>query len=151
MSSATQNRASIGTCSKQFLTRRSAPLPGGLFLHRIPSTLFINLEHDAPRPLNGGHDHAATSRAVSGVAEVFCGLEVTSNQDSRHDCEHTVSSLIHSAKTYYLIRFLFAINRRARNGHPSRNWREWRNLALVSMTVRELLGKIRVNWDWNFW
>src|ERR1017187_1237393 len=55
----------------------------------------INLPHDPLCPLNRSSDQRLGPRTWPAVKEIISRLQVTRHQDSRHNCQHALASLVH--------------------------------------------------------
>jgi hypothetical protein len=66
----------------------------------------VNFPHDPLSPLHCSCNHRFCSRAAFRIEQIISCLEMTSNQNSRHDCEHTLSTFVHSAGHTTLFAFV---------------------------------------------
>src|SRR5271157_2724538 len=61
----------------------------------------VDLLHDPLSPLNGRGNERLCSWAWLGIKRIFGRLQMTRNQDSRHDRDHAFASLVHECSVSY--------------------------------------------------
>jgi len=105
----------------------------------------INLPHDPLRSLNRSGDQRLGSRAGAAVKQIVCGFQVTRHEDSRHNCQHALSTFVHGRATPPCRRLGCRSPIRPAQCQIASNTRRKTN-TIASAAISSSVGLVTSNW-----